>query len=328
MTSFRALVVREEDGAFVRGVEERAVTDLPEGVVLIRVQYSSLNYKDALSATGNRGVTRHYPHTPGIDAAGEVVESSVDDFAPGDKVVVTGFDLGMNTSGGFGQMIRVPSHWVMRLPNGLTLRESMAYGTAGLTAGLSVNGLLETGLKPGDGEVLVTGATGGVGSLAVAMLAKAGFDVTAMTGKTSAVDFLKSLGANHVIGRGEADDHSGRPILSGRWAGVVDTVGGNILATAIKTTRYGGVVTCCGMVASPELSLTVFPFILRGVRLIGVDSALCPMMLRQTVWHNMVTDWRVGCLDKMISECDLEGLSVQIDRILDGHMQGRVVVKV
>lgn len=327
MTSFQALIVREDNGAFVRNIEERTINDLPEDDVLIRVRYSSLNYKDALSATGNRGVTRHYPHTPGIDAAGEVIQSATDDFSPGDLVVVTGFDLGMNTSGGFGQLIRVPAHWVMRVPETLTPWETMAYGTAGLTAGLSVNALLESGIQPNDGEILVTGATGGVGSLAVAMLAKIGFEVIAATGKSSATDFLMTLGAKNVIARDEIDDDSGRPILSGRWAGVVDTVGGNMLATALKTTRYGGAVTCCGMVASPDLSVTVFPFILRGLRLIGIDSALCPMDVRKKVWLNMATDWHVAHLHDMVLECGLTELNAQIDHILAGQMRGRVVVK-
>ena len=326
MQSFRALVVREENGAFVRRIEERQVSDLPEGEVVIRVRYASLNYKDALSATGNRGVTKRYPHTPGIDAAGEVMESAVADFAPGDGVVVTGFDLGMNTPGGFGQVIRVPGSWVTRLPEGLTLWDAMAYGTAGLTAALSVHRLIEAGVQPDQGQVLVTGATGGVGSLSVGVLAKAGFEVVAATGKADAVGFLRELGACAVIDRTEVDDRSGRPMLPSRWAGAVDVVGGNVLATAIKATRTGGAVTCCGMVASPELSLTVFPFILRGVRLIGVDSALCPMPLRQALWAKLAADWRVDVLPEIAQTCNLADLDAQIGRMLTGQMRGRAVV--
>lgn len=326
MTSFQALVVREEDGQFVRCVEEKEVDALPEGEVLIRVRYSSLNYKDALSATGNRGVTRAFPHTPGIDASGEVVESGVAEFAVGDEVLVTGYDLGMNTAGGFGQYIRVPGHWVVRLPEGLTVKESMGYGTAGFTAALSVHYLVEAGVMLDQGEVVVTGATGGVGSLAVAMLAKEGFSVVAVTGKASEVDFLKGIGASEVIDRSEVDDDSGRPILSGRWAGGVDTVGGNMLATLLKMTNYGGAVTCCGLVASPELNTSVFPFILRGVKLIGIDSVLCPMDLRLKIWDKIAGDWKVDVLEDVMVDCGLEDLDGQIDRILAGQMRGRVVV--
>ena len=324
--SFQALVVREEDGQFLRSVEERQVDALPEGEVLIRVRYSSLNYKDALSATGNRGVTRAFPHTPGIDAAGEVVESAVSDFEVGDLVLVTGYDLGMNTAGGFGQFIRVPGHWVVRLPEGLTLKESMGYGTAGFTAALSVYQMIESGVTPEQGEVVVTGATGGVGSLSVAILAKMGFQVVAVTGKLSEVAFLKGLGASEVIDRGEVDDDSGRPILSGRWAGGVDTVGGNMLSTLLKTTQYHGVVTCCGLVASPDLNTTVFPFILRGIKLIGIDSVLCSMDLRLKIWEKIAVDWKVAALDDVMVDCGLGDLDMQIDRILAGQMRGRVVV--
>ena len=326
MTSFRALVAREINGQFVRSVEERQVEALPEGEALIRVRYSSLNYKDALSATGHRGVTRAFPHTPGIDAAGEVVESSVVDFAPGDKVLVTGYDLGMNTPGGFGQFIRVPAHWLVGLPVGLTLKESMGYGTGGLTAALSVHHLIEAGATPDGGDVLITGATGGVGSLSVAILAQMGFRVVAATGKVSEANFLKRLGASEVIDRRELDDNSGQPILSARWAAGIDTVGGNILSTLIKTTQYRGVITCCGLVASPELNTTVFPFILRGVKLIGIDSVLCPMDLRLKIWQKIAADWKVNALNDIIAECELEDLNVQINRILSGQMRGRVVV--
>ena len=225
MTSFRALVVREAEDQFLRSVEKRQIDELPEGEVLIRVRYSSLNYKDALSATGHRGVTQAYPHTPGIDAAGEVVESAIADFEPYDRVLVTGYDLGMNTAGGFGQYISVPAHWLVRLPEGLTLKESMGYGTAGFTATLSVHHIIETGVTPDQGDIVVTGATGGVGSLAVAILAKNGFRVVAATGKASETEYLKMLGASEVIDRNTLDDNSGRahpigPLGSGnryRW---------------------------------------------------------------------------------------------------------------
>ncbi len=327
--TFRALVVREvEKNRFSRSIEERTTDDLPAGDVLIRVRYSSLNYKDALSASGNRGVTRAYPHTPGIDAAGEVVQSASPDFQPGESVLVTGYDLGMNTAGGFGQYIRVPAGWVVRLPAGLSLRESMIYGTAGFTASLSVAELEKGGLTPGAGEVLVTGATGGVGSLAVAILAHIGFSVVALSGKPDAADYLKKLGAAAVLPREEGRDDSSRPLLKGRWAGVVDTVGGAYLATALKTTRQRAVVTCCGLVASPTLETTVFPFILRGVRLIGIDSASCPSPRRLEIWQKIAGPWKLDNLDLMAAEISLEDLDGQIEEMLRGNARGRKIVRV
>ncbi|MBC2712217.1 MAG: YhdH/YhfP family quinone oxidoreductase [Desulfosarcina sp.] len=328
MTSktFNALVVDAGEGnSYVRQIKKRTVDDLPDGDVLIRVHYSSLNYKDALSATGNKGVTRNYPHTPGIDAAGLVAESKADAFAKGDQVLVTGYDLGMNTAGGFGQYVRVPAGWVVPLPDGLSLKESMIYGTAGFTAGMSILFLTER-INPEDGPVLVTGATGGVGSVSVAILAKLGYTVAAVTGKTSGEAFLKGLGAADIIGRSRAADTSGRPLLKAQWAGVVDTVGGEILTTAIKSTQPWGTVTCCGNVASPDLSLTVFPFILRGIRLIGIDSQNCPMGIRLKVWENLTGPWKIDGFKELSKEISLDGLSDNIDLILKGQQKGRVVV--
>jgi len=328
MTSetFNALVVEAgEDKTYVRQIQKRTVGDLPDGDVLIRVNYSSLNYKDALSAIGNKGVTRSYPHTPGIDAAGTVADSRVDAFKKGDKVLVTGYDLGMNTPGGFGQYVRVPAGWVVPLPEGLTLKESMIFGTAGFTAGMGILFLTER-VKPEDGPVLVTGATGGVGSIAVAVLAKLGFTVAAVTGKTAEAAFLSGIGASQIVSREEAADTSGRPLLKAQWAGVVDTVGGEILATAIKSTQPWGTVTCCGNVASPNLSLTVFPFILRGVRLIGIDSQNCPMDVRLNVWKHLASAWKVEGLSDLCKEIGLNGLNENIDLILKGLQKGRVVV--
>ena len=324
--SFKALVVAEAgEKKFTRSIEEKTLDDLPAGGVLIRVHYSSLNYKDALSATGNRGVTRKYPHTPGIDAAGVVVESADVAFKIGNQVLVTSYDLGMNTPGGYGQYIRVPADWVLPLPTGLSLRESMIFGTAGFTAGMSVSALTAR-IRPEDGEILVTGATGGVGSIAVAILAGIGYSVVAVSGKPEAHDFLTGLGALRVIGREEAIDGSGRPLLKGCWAGVIDTVGGDILATAIKTTHPSGIVTCCGNVASPDLPLTVFPFILRGVCLQGIDSQNCPMDQRQRVWEKLAGDWKIKQLEGLCREIGLEELEENIAVILQGRQRGRVVV--
>jgi len=327
-TTFRAMVVEETaDKKYVREIRERTLDDLPEGEVLIRVQYSSLNYKDALSATGNKGVTRSYPHTPGIDAAGEVAESTSPDFHPGDAILVTGYDLGMNTSGGFGQYIRVPADWIVKLPDGLSLKESMTYGTAGFTAALSVYRLQNHGVKPDQGSILVTGATGGVGSLAVAILSRAGYAVTAATGKQAEEPFLKALGAKEIVTREEVDDTSGKPLLKTRWPGVIDTVGGNILSTALRSTHYLGSVTCCGLVASPELQATVFPFILRGVSLLGIDSVHCPMPLRQEIWQRLAGDWKPN-LDELAVEISLQELDARIGDILQGKLKGRTVVDV
>jgi putative YhdH/YhfP family quinone oxidoreductase len=326
--TFKAMVVTETpDKKFIREVKQKSLSDLPAGELLIEVKYSSLNYKDALSASGNKGVTRNYPHIPGIDAAGTVVESKVPSLAPGDSVIVTGFDLGANTSGGFGNYIRVPASWAVKLPQNLTLKESMVYGTAGLTAAFSVLKLQQLGVTPNQGEIVVTGATGGVGCLAVGILAKAGYPVITVTGKTGEKDFLMNLGAREIIPREAFIDTSGRPLLKARWAGAVDTVGGDILATVIKSTKQWGIVTCCGMVASEQLSLTVFPFILRAVSLVGIDSAECPMDVRSLIWKKIAAEWKLDHLDRLVSECSLEELSSKIDLILAGKIKGRVVVR-
>ncbi len=326
--TFKALVVTEtQDKQYLREIKERTVDDLPPGDVLVRVNYSSLNYKDVLSAIGNKGVTRQYPHTPGVDAAGLVEESMSPDFKPGDEVIVTSYDLGMNTPGGFGQYIRVPAGWVVKRPDNLTLRESMIYGTAGFTAALSVFRLINAGVTPDQGRVLVSGATGGVGSIAVAILAKEGFHVAAVSGRPETREYLREIGAQDIISTEEATDTSGKPLLKGLWAGSVDTVGGPILATTIKSTNYGGVVTCCGNVASPDLPLNVFPFILRGVSLIGIDSQNCPMDMRLKVWHKIAVNWKLAHLERLTSETDLAGLSEQIDLILNRKHRGRTIVK-
>ena len=325
--TFKAMVVEEtDDKQFIRSIQERSIADLPAGDVLVRVGFSSLNYKDALSAIGNRGVTRKYPHAPGIDAAGTIEACESGQFKPGNQVIVTSYDLGMNTPGGFGEMIRVPSEWVVPMPQGLSLKESMVYGTAGFTAGMSVFSLEHT-IKPEDGEVLVTGATGGVGSIAVAILSHLGYQVVAATGKTDAADFLSGLGAVRILGREYLQDNPQRPLLKPTWAGVVDTVGGGPLTTAIKSTQPWGTVTTCGMVASPDLNMTVFPFILRGIKLIGIDSQNCPMKHRRQVWQRLATDWKIEQLDAICREVPLDELSPHIDTILKGGITGRTVVK-
>jgi len=325
--TFTAMRVEETTPkTFTRSVVTRSLEDLPQGSLRIRVHYSSLNYKDALSAIGNKGVTRNFPHTPGIDAAGEVIECSDGAFAPGDKVLVTGYDLGMETDGGFGQMIRIPSEWAVPLPEGLSLREAMVIGTAGFTAALSVWKLRQAGVEPGDGDILVTGATGGVGSIAVSILARAGYRVVAATGKESEKDYLAELGAAEVIGREAVTEKAERPLLGERWAGAVDCVGGEMLAAALKATRYGGTVTCCGLVGSPELPVNVFPFILRGVSLLGIDSVQCPMAPRREIWKKLAAEWKPAHLETTAEECTLQELDARIDAILKGKLRGRTVV--
>lgn len=325
---FKALVVtKTDDGQFVREIRERSMDDLPPGDLVVRVNYSSLNYKDALSATGHPGVTRQFPHTPGIDAAGEVFSCESGAFAVGDKVIVTGYDLGMETDGGWGELIRIPSSWAVRLPAGLTGQEAMILGTAGFTAALSVLKLVQAGVKPSDGEILVTGATGGVGSIAVAILTKAGYQVVAATGKSSDEKFLRDLGAAEIISRDQVIAGLERPIMKERWAGCVDVVGGDTLSAAIKSTRYGGAVTCCGLVGSTELPLNVYPFILRGVSLIGIDSVKCPLDARLQAWEKLAAEWKPGHLNEMVTEVSLEGLEEKIQAILQGGIRGRVLVK-
>lgn len=324
---FQAFVVSEtDDRQFLREIKQRELSDLPEGEVLVRVQYSSLNYKDVLSAIGNRGVTRKYPHTPGIDAAGMVEESSSPDWAPGDRVIVTSYDLGMNTAGGFGQYIRVPASWVVKLPPDLSFRDSMVYGTAGFTAALSVYRLVDYGITADRGPVLVSGATGGVGSIAVSILAQSGYEVVAVNGSTDQAAYLRELGARDVISIEEATDTSGKPLLKSRWAAAVDTVGGPILSTTIRSLQSAGAITCCGNVASHELPINVYPFILRGVTLMGIDSQNCPMPLRQKVWDKIATDWKLDNLQQLTTEVTLAELDQRIEQILQRKHRGRTVV--
>ncbi|MFP4153687.1 MAG: YhdH/YhfP family quinone oxidoreductase [Alkalispirochaeta sp.] len=325
-TPFRALVTRRtDDGTATRRIEERRIGELPEGEVTIRVRYSSLNYKDALSASGRPGVTRRYPHQPGIDAAGEVVASRDDLFRPGDSVIVGGRDLGMNTAGGFGEYIRVPAEWVTRCPEGLSLRDAMALGTAGFTAAMAVDEIARY-RPPGEAEILVTGASGGLGSIAVSILASSGYQVCAVTGKADAAAYLTELGAHRIIDRESAVDTSDRPLSSAVWAGVIDSVGGPILASAIRATMPDGIVTACGNAASPDLPLTVFPFILRGIRLVGINSPACPRERRDALWNDLATRLRPPHLDRIARTISLEELDEAVDAILAGDVRGRLVV--
>jgi acrylyl-CoA reductase (NADPH) len=326
MKNYQAFVVEQiGEKEFAGNVKTLNTQNLPQGEVLVRVMFSSLNYKDALSASGNRGVTKNYPHTPGIDAAGVVEESDDSRFSPGDQAIVTSYDLGMNTPGGFGQYIRVPADWIVKMPAGLSMRESMMLGTAGFTAAMAVFEIVKD-TTPADGEILVTGASGGVGSMAVAILGKLGYIVVAVSGKENAHDYLKSIGASKVISREELLQGKERPLLKPRWAGVVDTVGGEMLANAIKAAKSLAVVAACGNVASADIPINVFPFILRGVKLVGIDSQNCPMAHRSELWQKLADDWKPDDLATMTKEVKLAGLQSEIQKILKGGITGRVLV--
>lgn len=322
---YKAFVIHEKDGNFHQDIKVLSTDSLPVGDVLIRVHYSSINYKDALSAIGNKGVTRNYPHTPGIDAAGVVEYSENEKYKVGDKVIVTGYDLGMNTAGGFGQFIRIPAEWIVKLPEGISLKESMILGTAGFTAGISVLRMSEL-VKPGDGKIIVSGATGGVGSIALSLLAKLGYCTVAVSAKQSEYEYLQSLGASEIIPRLEFQEMDKRPILSAKYAGGIDTVGGPILENILKTLQPLGVVTTCGSVSATHISVSVFPFILRGISLIGVSSQNYPEPHRQNLWKKLATEWKLDNLLNLYTEISLDDLKTNIDLILDGKLKGRTIV--
>lgn len=325
----KAFVVEKvADRAFSCAIQEVPVPECTKDEVVIKTTYSSLNYKDALSSVGNPGVTRKFPHVTGIDVAGVVHQTTSDAFAVGEKVLVTGYDLGMNTDGGHAEFVKVPAAWVARIPDTITDKEIMTFGTAGLTAALSVNELLNNGVKPEDGEVLVTGATGGVGSLAVSILNKIGFTVVAVSGKEEQVDYLKQIGASEVILRDTFNEGAKKPIMAERYAGVVDTVGGDILANALKYIKYDGVATCCGLTASHELNTNVFPFILRGVRLIGIDSVECKIEKKQAAWDKLAGEFKIATLDSITNEIGLEDIKDTYALMLEGKSVGRYVVKI
>lgn len=322
---YKAFRVEEVEGKFSSAIKEVETSPLEEEELLIKVHYSSLNYKDALSATGNKGVTKEYPHTPGIDAVGSIEQSRSARFTVGEKVIVTSYDLGMNTDGGFGEYIKIPSNWAVRLPKKMAMKEAMLLGTAGLTAGMSV-ARLTASVTPEDGKIVVSGATGGVGSIAVAILNTLGYSVVAITGKESEMAYLKSIGASEIVLRSAFEAFAKRPLLKPLFAGAIDTVGGVILENIIKSTAAMGVVTCCGNVASPKLELTVFPFILRGVTLIGIDSQNYPMEHRKNVWEKLAQEWKIDQETLAYSEVTLEGIEEKIALILRGKLKGRTII--
>lgn len=329
MANYRALYILEHDnGDFTQSIVNRDTSDLPENDVLIKVQFSSLNFKDAMAAHGNRGVTREFPHQGGIDAAGVVEQSASGAFKPGDKVVVTGYDLGMNTPGGLAGYIRVPAAWILPCPRGLAGKRSMQFGTAGLTAQLCINKLLQMGLRPDHGQVLVTGATGGVGSIAVALLANAGFEVVASSGKAQQTQWLKDIGASEVIDRAQLSEFNKRPMLKERFAGAVDVVGGDTLGNVIKSLKAGGSVACCGLVQSPAFDATVLPFILRGVNLLGVDSVEIPLSEKQAAWKQLGRCAKLPAIALINTEISLKKVPEALANLFAGGVTGHTLVKI
>ena len=327
MTIFRALESAKTENGNQLSIVEKSVDDLPEGDILIKVNFSSLNYKDALSASGAPGVTRNYPHTPGIDAAGVIVETNDNNLKEGDSVIVTGYDLGMDTAGGFGEYIRVPASWVIKLPNSLSERDSMALGTAGLTAGLSIQALDDYNSNNGFNglSTIVTGSTGGVGSIAVMLLSKLDASVTAVTGKDTQKELLQSLGASEIVSREELSELCRTPIGKTIWDFGVDVVSGNILTLLLSSLKPGGAVACSGLVGGPSFESSIFPFILRGNALLGIDSVEIPLEKKLQVWENFASEWKLD-LTPLVKEVNLKGLENEISTILSGGQVGRVVV--
>ncbi len=329
MNRFRAFTVEHGEDGTRREVRELSLEDLPPGEVTVRVAWSSVNYKDALAADPRGRVARINPLVPGVDLAGEVAASDDPALPVGAAVVVHGYDLGTARHGGFAQLARVPAEWVVPLPDGLDARETMALGTAGYTAALSVHRLEEHGLRPGDGPVLVLGASGGVGSVATSILAGRGHEVHASTGKADEEGFLRALGASHVLSREETSAEPGRPLESERWAGVVDPVGGASLAYALRTLRRGAAVAASGNTGGAELHTTVLPFILRGIALYGIDSAQTPLARRREVWDRLAGDLRPPALDELVTrEVGLDELGSVLEETRRGGARGRTLVRV
>ncbi len=326
--TLRAFVASREGDSIVRGVRPFAEADLPPGEVEIRVGWSSVNYKDGLATIANGKVARISPLIPGVDLAGEVVASTDAAIQLGSSVLAHGYELGVSRHGGYAEYQRVPAGWVVPLPAGLTPRLAMAIGTAGFTAAMSVIALEERGLRPGAGPVLVTGASGGVGSNAVGILARRGYEVWAASGKAEEVDRLRALGAAAVVPREEVTAESPKPLGSERWAGAVDCVGGGTLPYILRTLRRGGTVAASGNAGGPAFATTVFPFILRSVALVGVDSAVVPVAERRAIWERIATDLRPNGLGEAITEVTLDSLPEALDGILAGRARGRWVVRI
>ena len=327
MKQYKAFVTTEtKKNVFNYSIQKKSLTDLPKSDLLIRVKYSSLNYKDALSATGNKGVTKKYPHTPGIDAVGIVEDSKSKNFPVNSSVIVSGYDLGMNTPGGFSEYISVPSSWAVIKPDLLTSQDSMTIGTAGLTAGLCIKAIEDKKSIKGI-NAIVSGATGGVGSISVALLSKLGANVTAVTGKKNSHQFLKNLGAQQVIDRNQFLKSVRRPIGKGLWDAAIDVAGGETLSSILCSLKYGGIATCCGLVDNPNFETSIFPFILRANQLVGIDSAEAELSNKKKIWELFSNDWKLDNLDQLTHIVNLEELSSEIDKILSGNQNGRIVIK-
>ncbi len=323
--TFKALVLEQEDGKTVADIHQLNLSDLPDEDVLVKVDYSSLNYKDGMAVTGTGKIVLNWPMVPGIDMAGTVVESASDSYTAGDKVVLTGWSVGEKYWGGYSQMQRVKSDWLVPLPDGISAQQAMAIGTAGLTAMLCVMAIEDGDITKDSGKVVVTGAAGGVGSVAVALLAKAGYEVTAVSGRESTHDYLRALGASEILSREEMSERS-RPLEKSRWVGAVDTVGGEMLARILAEMDYSGVVAACGLAGSYKLPTTVMPFILRNVRLQGVDSVMCPFERRTQAWQRLASDLPKDMLDNIGQLVSLEQVEEKAQAIMQGQIQGRVVV--
>ncbi len=324
---FKCYEIQETDEGYIGKIRSKSIAELPDNDVLIKVAYSGLNYKDALSSSGHKGVTRNYPHTPGIDAAGTVENSENPEFFKGQEVIVTSFDLGMNTSGGFAQYIRVPGKWIVPLPSKLSLRASMIYGTAGLTAAQGIEAMLRNGQAPDMGPVLVTGARGAVGGMAIMILSKLGFEVIAGVSKIgSDTDHLKAIGASAIMDSEQTNDQSKRVLIKARWAGAFDVIGGNTLATILKSTSYGGNIVTVGNIEGADLQTTIFPFILNGINLLGVGTQDTPMPLRRKLWDYLATDWKPDNQESIVSEIGLNQLDSFLKTMISKKSRGRVLL--
>lgn len=327
INTFKALIANKQESEFSLNISELKMSDLPDGDVTIKVAYSSVNYKDGLASIPDGKIVNHYPHVPGIDIAGTVVISTSERFKEGDQVIATSYEIGVSHYGGYSEYARIPAEWIVPLPDGLSLKEAMVYGTAGFTAALSIHRLEQNGITPKDGQILVTGASGGVGSSAIAMLTKSGYDVIASSGKVEQYDYLRQLGAEEILSREDLQPEKIRALDKQCWAGAVDPVGGNSLAYVLSTTRYGGSVAVTGLTGGPKVPTTVFPFILRGVNLLGIDSVYCPMELREKIWKRMATDLKPD-LAHLTNEITFDELPQTLKAILGGKLIGRTVVKI
>jgi acrylyl-CoA reductase (NADPH) len=323
---FKALVLTEKDGKVTASIEDLPDEKLPQEDVLVRVHHSTLNYKDGLVLNGLGRLVKTYPHVPGVDLAGTVLESRHEDYKAGDQVILTGWRVGELYWGGYAEKARVKGEWLVLLPPGLNTRRAMAVGTAGFTAMLAVMALDEHGIKPDAGDILVTGAAGGLGSVAVALLSRLGYRVIASTGRKETQAYLKSLGAAEIIDRATIEKPSGKPLDSERFAGAIDSVGGSTLAAILPQMKYRGAVAACGLAGGAKLETTVLPFILRGVALLGIDSVLCPLFRRKVAWARLTKDLDLAKLDAMIVDSKLEDLPRLGKDILEGKVRGRIVV--